>query len=173
MKKFILFLIPLFLIISCKFDDSDPIDSFPVKDYSSLVKEDKYAIPSSAEAIVVFNLIYNEFGYGEHEITQGSGVHTESKTVLGEKITKTDTCEIKKIKVYHVDNSTSGMHVSSFYVDLINEKNEILQYCYEWQYHIDNAWKNTKTSKWHQTEAWYKSADDKTRVDWNLTINKQ
>ncbi len=165
---FIIFLLTCFLI-SCS--DVDNIDSFPTVDYSKLVQDDAYKISSSTDALTVFNLCYNVYGYGEFSVS-GIATHTESATVIENTYTESITCNIEKIKVYHSDDSTSGLTVSSFYVDFINENQETMSYCYQWQYKNTNAWKNDKTSTWKQTSTWYKNANNSTRTDWNISINK-
>lgn len=164
---FIMLFIPCFLI-SCS-DVADDVNSFPTVDYTELVQDDSYKIPSSADALTVFNLFYNTFGYGEFSVS-GTATHTETEKLIENTYTQTITCNIEKIKIYHTDNSTSGLTVSSFYVDFINEDQEVMTYCYQWQYKNTNAWKNDKTSTWKQSSDWYKSANNATRIDWNISI---
>ena len=125
MKTKILF-IALFslLFFSCEYT-ADDTNTFPAVDYSNLITEDGYKIDSSVDALTVFNLFYNVYGYGEFEIS-GSAEHSESSKLIETTYTEKLSCNITKIKVYHLDNSSSGMHISSFFVDFINDKNEIL-----------------------------------------------
>lgn len=174
-KNFLLFLIVLlmsYFIISCS-DVADDVNSFPTVNYAELVQDDYYKISSSTDAITVFNLFYYEsgFGYGEHPIN-GTAVHTESANLIGIPHTETISCSITKVKIYHIDNSTKGSTVSTFYVDFINSDNEVLSYCYQWQYKNTNAWKNGKTSTFLQSQEWYKKSDSKTKTSWDITITR-
>ena len=135
-----MFVFALFLslsFISCDFYPADKTGTFPPVDYSSLVLSDSYKIDSSVKALPVLNLFYDTFGYGEFDIS-GTATHTESALVMGETITKSISCNIKKVKITHIDKSTSGMTLDTFYVDFYNTDNEVLSYCYEWQsfYHL-------------------------------------
>jgi len=163
----------LFIVVitSCEMQQADDVESFPTADYSALVKSDKYEIESSTDALTVFNLFYNTFGYGEFNVS-GSATHSESASLIGVSHSETITCTINKAKVYHINKSTTGSTISSFYVDIYNENDERLSYCYEWQYKNTNAWKNKKTSEYYKTLAWYNNTDEKTRTDWNIIINR-
>lgn len=172
-KNFLLFLIvPLmsYFIISCS-DVADDVNSFPTVNYAELVQDDSYKISSSTDALTVFNLCYNSFGYGEFNIS-GTATHTESANLIGIPHTETISCSITKVKIYHIDNSTKGSTVSTFYVDFINSDNEVLSYCYQWQYKNTNAWKNGKTSTFLQSQEWYKKSDSKTKTSWDITITR-
>ena len=172
MKKifFLIFTFFTFTFFSCN-DIPDNTDSFPVVDYSELIQQDSYKISPSTTAITVFNLFYNVFGYGEHTIN-GTAVHTESADLIGITHTETISCNITKVKIYHIDNSTKGSTVSTFYVDFINSDNEVLSYCYQWQYKNTNAWENGKTSTFFQSQEWYKKSDSKTKTSWDITITR-
>ncbi len=50
-------------------------------DYSELIQQDTYKISSSTNAITVFNLFYDVFGYDEHTIN-GTAIHTESVVLI-------------------------------------------------------------------------------------------
>ena len=144
MKKLFLLLLPL-LFISCNFDTHDDVETFPIVDYSSLVKDDKYVIPSGTEALTIFNCFYTQYGYGEFNI-EGTYTHTESAYLNNVLYEDTITKTLKKIIISNiVIENTSGSHISGFYITFITDKNEILEYCYQWQYHNTNSWKNTKT----------------------------
>jgi hypothetical protein len=145
---------------------ADDPNSFPIVDYSDLVCSDCYKIDSSTDAITVFNLFYREFGYGDFDIS-GNATHTESAVLIGSHYSETIQCDIKRVKIYHTVDYTS-----SFFVDFINEKNEILTYCYRWQYNNANAWENGKYSTWFCSDDWYKTANNKTKTSWNIVINK-
>lgn len=166
---FIIIFIPCFLI-SCS-DVADDVNSFPTVDYTVLVQDDSYKISSSTDALTVFNLCYNIYGYGEFSVS-GTATHTESAQIIENTYTESITCNIEKIKIYHTDNSTAGLTVSSFYVDFVNENQETMTYCYQWQYKNTNAWKNDKTSTWKQTSDWYKNANTETRIDWDISITR-
>lgn len=171
-KNFLLFLIMLlmsYFIISCS-DVADDVNSFPTVNYAELVQDDSYKISSSTDALTVFNLCYNSFGYGEFNIS-GTATHTESANLIGPH-TETISCSITKVKIYHIDNSTKGSTVSTFYVDFINSDNEVLSYCYQWQYKNTNAWENGKTSTFLQSQEWYKKSDSKTKTSWDITITR-
>ena len=153
MRKLICILLPfLFLCFSCSQDTPDEGGTFPTKDYSSLIKENTYVIPASVDAITVFNLFYNKYGYGDFNIT-GNAIHTETAILNGQKIENSITCNILKIKVYCIDNSTKGFHGSAFYTDFYNDKNEVLSYCYEWNYRNTHGL-NKKVSNWNNTPVW-------------------
>lgn len=170
--KYLFFsLLVSFFFFSCSLDSADNVDSFPTADYSSLVKSDCYKIGDDVKALAVLNLFYDTFGYGEFDIS-GTASHSESATLIGVNHTETIACNINHVKIYHINNSTSGETVSSFYVDFTNENGEVLSYCYKWQYHNTNAWKNGKTSTWFISSDWYKKADDKTKTAWTIVINK-
>ena len=172
MKKiFIIFIFlftSFFCFTSCS-DIADDTNSFPTADYSNLVYSDCFKIDSSADALTVFNLFYDTFGYGDFDIN-GTASHSENATLIGVNHSETISCNIKNVKISHIDKSTQGMTVSSFYVDFTNENDEVLTYCYEWQYHNTNAWKNGKTSTWFSSSDWYKKSDEKTRNEWNIVI---
>lgn len=171
MKRFLpLFFITL-LFISCSNNVPDEPNTFPSVEYSKLVYTNYYKIPSSADALTVFNMFYNEYGYGEFNI-DGTAEHSESSDLIGKTHKENITCKITKVKVYNVDYSTPGEKRCAFFVDLYNEKNEVLQYCYKWQYRNTNAWVNGKTSKWFYTEKWYKDANNETRTNWTIVINR-
>ena len=148
--------------ISCA-DSADNTETFPTINYSHLVKSDSYKIDSSENVLTVLNLFVNEYGYGEHTVN-GIAIHSENAILTGVPYKEEISCNINKIKVYHVDDSTNGMTISSFYVDFYNEKDEILSYIYKWQY--------TKTSDWCKSDAWYKNANEKSRTDWDITITR-
>ena len=166
MKKLFLILIP-FLFFSCSQSVPNEGGTFKHEDYSSLIKDNRYEISSDIPASLVFNLFYDKYGYGTFDI-QGNATHTEKTVLMGEQIQRTVTCQIKKVNIYCINNSTEGMHLSSFYVDFYNENNEILSYCYSWQYDYTNS-RNTKSSTWQQETEWYKASADK--CSWNLSIN--
>lgn len=172
MKKnfFVIFsTILLFVFSACNLDTADTPGTFPSADYSSLVTVDSYKIKSSTETLPVLNLFYDNFGYGEFDIS-GTATHTESAVVMGETITRTISCDIKKVKISHIDKSKPGLTVDTYYIDFYNTDNEVLSYCYEWQYHNTNAWKKNKTCNFFQASDWYKTADNEKRIDWNLII---
>ena len=168
-KYFFFVLLISFFFMSCNMDVADDTSTFPKADYSSLIKSDCYNIGADVNALTVFNLFYDTFGYGDFDIS-GSASHTESATLNGVLHSETISCNINHVKISHIDESTPGMTVSSFYVDFTNENSEILSYCYKWQYHNTNAWKNGKTSTWFCSTDWYKKADDKTRTAWDIVI---
>lgn len=166
-KLFIFALFFSLFFIACDFDPADKTGTFPSADYSALVLSDSYKIDSTVKALPVLNLFYDTFGYGEFDIS-GTATHTESAVVMGETVTKSISCNINKVKISHIDKST----VDTYYVDFYNTENEILSYCYEWQCHNTNAWKNNKTCNFFQASGWYKKADDSAKIAWNIVINK-
>ena len=170
-KLFIFALFFSLFFIACDFDPADKIGTFPSADYSALVLSDSYKIDSTVKALPVLNLFYDTFGYGEFDIS-GTATHTESAVVMGETVTKSISCNINKVKISHIDKSTSGMTVDTYYIDFYNTDNEILSYCYEWQYHNTNAWKNNKTCNFFQASDWYKIADDSAKIAWNIVITR-
>ncbi len=159
----------LFVFSACNLYPADSIGTFPSADYSTLITTDSYKISSSTKTLPVLNLFYDTFGYGEFDVS-GTATHTESAVVMGETITKTISCDIKKVKISHIDNSTPGLTLDTYYIDFYNTDNEVLSYCYEWQYHNTNAWKNNKTCNFFQASDWYKTATPEQRIDWNLII---
>lgn len=170
MKKYWLLFI-LFLFFSCNMDVADDTDTFPNADYSSLIKNDMYKIGADVNALTVFNLFYDKYGYGDFGIS-GIAFHSENATLIGVAHSETVSCNINHVKVYHIDESTAGMTVSSFYVDFTNDNNEVLSYCYKWQYHNTNAWEDGKTSTWFSSSDWYKNSDDKTKTAWDIVITR-
>lgn len=170
-KLFIFALCLSLLFTSCNFDTADKIGTFPSADYSALVLSDSYTIDSTVKTLPVLNLFYDNFGYGEFDIS-GTATHTESAVVMGETVTKSISCNINKVKISHIDKSSSGMTLDTYYVDFYNTDNEILSYCYEWQHHNTNAWKNNKTCNFFQASDWYKNADDSAKIDWDIVITR-
>lgn len=169
-----LFISALFLSLfftACDFDSADKTGTFPSADYSALVLSDSYKIDSTVEVLPVLNLFYDTFGYGEYDIS-GTATHTESVVVMGKTVTNSISCDINKIKISHIDKSTPGMTIDSYYVDFYNTDNEILSYCYEWQYHNTNAWKNNKTCNFFQASDWYKKADNSAKIAWDIVITR-
>jgi len=155
------------LFCSCSTAADNP-DTFPSADYSNLIKDDCYKIDSSIDALTVLNLFYDNFGYGNFDVS-GKATHSESATLIGIDHTENISCNITNIKIYH---HTGNSNISSFYVDFINENNEVLSYCYKWQYNNTNCWGNNKTSTFYSSSEWYKKADNKTRTSWNIIINQ-
>jgi hypothetical protein len=152
MKKLFLILIPL-LFISC---DAMPIEAdneyaFPVVDISSFIQDDKYYIPNNATALQVFNLFYSVYGYGNYRIN-GKAKHTETAVLLGNTHTEEISSNIVNVNIYRI--SEVNPSVSAYYVELTNENNETITYCYKWQYKINNSWKNDKTGSWCNLSAW-------------------
>ena len=171
MKKLLslIFTLSVFVFSSC--ENADDINSFPYEDYSELIQQNSYVISPSTKALTVLNLFYDKFGYGEHSIN-GTAIHKESANLIDTSYEESISCDVKKVNIYHIDNSTKGMSVSAFYVDFYNTDDEVLSYCYEWQYKNTNVWKNEKTSTFFQTSNWYKKSDSKTKTSWNITITQ-
>ena len=132
----------LFVFVSC--DDRDDADSFPVVDYTSLKSSDGYRIPKGTDALHVLNCFYSEFGYGDFEVS-GKYEKTETAVLNGKEYSDTLSKDIIGIKVWHVDNSTKGNRVSSFFVEFITTDDEPILLRYKWQYNNTNAWYNDKT----------------------------
>lgn len=165
MKRLYIFFVILFIlsIASCSHDTPDAGGTFPTVDYSSLITEGNIKIPNSTPAITVFNLFYDKYGYGEFTLN-GTGIHTESTTLMGNTIEESVTCNVTKIKIYSQDDSTEGFHTSAFYVDFYNDRNEVLTYCYDWNYHNTNG-RNRKASYWYQGYNWYSVSNS-----WDINI---
>ena len=141
-KPVLLFLLVLFVFVSC--DDRDDADSFPVVDYTSLKSSDGYRIPKGTDALHILNCFYSEFGYGDFEVS-GKYEKTETAVLNGKEYSDTLSKDIIGIKVWHVDNSTKGNRVSSFFVEFITTDDEPILLHYKWQYNDTNAWYNDKT----------------------------
>lgn len=171
MKRFIPLILLALIFISCTHVVANDPNTFPSVDYSSCVYNTCYKIPSSEDALTVFNLFYNEYGYGEFNV-EGTAEHCETTKLIGVYHTEKISCKVTKIKVYNIDYSTPGERRSAFFVDLYNDKNEVLQYCYKWEYRHSNVWINGKTSGWFNTEKWYKESNNETRTNWNIEIKR-
>ena len=152
MRKILPLFLLIFTFISCR-EPSDNVNTFPLIDYSMLVHSDGYRIDTSVDALTVFNLFYDKYGYGEFTIN-GTAKHSESALLINILHTEEISCSIKKVKIYHT--SDEGLPSGSFYVDFYNESGEILSYCYQWQYNHSNVWKNGKASEWCKNDEWYK-----------------
>lgn len=168
-KLFLYFFLISCLYISCDSYSKDKLDSFPSADYSTLIKNDKYEITETSSPLQVFNLFYNEFGYGEHVVT-GSATHAEMLIPVDSEQYKKPVTDIKLIKIINIQDPKA--HTSSFSISFINTNEEVLSYCYKWQYHTTNIWENSKKSTWCQTENWFKKSDEKTRLKWRISINR-
>lgn len=172
MRKILFAFIFVFSVCFISCDEADSTDSLPSADYSEFIDNENIQIPDSADALTVFNLCYDYFGgYGEYAVN-GVATHTETSNLINKPHSETITCNINRIKIYHTDNSSSGLTLSSFYVDFINEAQEILSYHYQWQYKNTNAWKNEKTSTFFKSSDWYKKSDSKTKTSWSITITR-
>jgi len=146
MKRFLFLLLFAFLFITgCNMYSADDIDSFPSTDYSFMIKDNSYDIPAGTNALQLFNCFYSEFGYGEYNI-QGQYTKTATAVLNGKTYTDTINKTLTKIKIWHVrDVDNKEDPISSFYVAFYTDNNEVLQYCYQWQYDNQNAWKNDIT----------------------------
>lgn len=171
MKKLFVVLLPvLFLFSACDPYNFDTSDTFPEVNYKYMIKENTYEFSSGADALRVISLFHNEFGCGEFSVT-GTGTHYESAVLLGKYHSESVQCNIVKVKVYK-DAGNDRSHVNEFNVDLINDKNETLSYCYMWQGNYDNVWRNEKSSTWCHKDSWYKNSTPENRTSWNIVINR-
>lgn len=138
-----LFLVLSLFLFACNLDNPDDADSFPVVDYTSLKDNNGYKIAKGTDALHILNCFYSEFGYGEFEL-KGKYEKTESAVLNGKEYIDIFSKDIIKMKIWHVDNSTQGERISSFFVQFTTTDDESLLLCYEWQYHNTNAWRNDK-----------------------------
>ena len=73
--------------------------------------------------------------------------HTETAWLNGKKYTNTASKTLTKIKIWHeVDSNKREEHISSFYVTLLTDNGESIEYRYQWQSHNTNAWKNNHSN---------------------------
>lgn len=142
MKKIFLLLIPL-LLLSCANDIPDDPYTLPYVDTTKYVSVDSVNFPTGTPALDVYACLSDIYGEGTFNI-DASYVHTETAVLNGHTYSDTIKKNITSVTISKNRSAPTLKELNTFIVEFHTDNNESITLTYQWYFHCEDTWENTR-----------------------------